>query len=229
MVEKEIPRDQTRQDLIPVLLEIQTELEDLFTILQINYREKVLSIKESNEINIKNNQNEIIGKLQLLLQKTEEISSIKTLINYREFGNIINSILSSIKKMQSHLSSNLTEFHQESYRLLKYYWAIRYVIARFELELTPEFMTEQIMFFNLPDELFEFLESLKDGPKPIEILRDVDLEVRIHKGLPLLISRGTDEITLSDLGVKFFTVHSVSDLYFYYLYDFEEEVLNSNP
>ena len=82
------------------------------------------------------------------------------------------------------------------------------------------------MFFNLPDDLFEFLETLKEAPLPVNILAEVDLKIRIQKGLPLMISRGVDEIELSDLGKKFFKVHSISEIYFYYLYDFEDEVLN---
>ena len=148
------------------------------------------------------------------------------MINYREFGEIINSTIPLIKSLLSLQGTNISQFHRESYRLLKYFWAIRYVIARFELESIPQYITNQVIFFNLPDVLFEFLEMLKEGAQPVEILADVGLAVRIHKGLPLMISRGVDEITLSDLGKSFFKVHSISEYYFYYLYDFEEEVLS---
>ncbi len=226
MTEPEI-KDPTCQELIPLLQEIQTDLEELFSLLQINYQEKVTSIKEINSAigatQIEKT-NELIKKI---LTNTTEIFSIKTLINYREFGDILNSTIPLIKSLLSLRGSNISQFQREGYRLLKYFWALRYVIARFELESIPQYISNQILFFNLPDVLFEFFETLKDRPQPVEILAEVDLKVRLHKGLPLMISRGVDEIALSDLGKNFFRVHSISELYFYYLYDFEEEVLNS--
>lgn len=149
-------------------------------------------------------------------------------MNYREFGDIIINTISLLESLQSLLTSNIPDFYRECHRLLKYYWAIRYVIARFELESIPLYFQNQIMFFNLPDALFDFLETLKEGPQPVEVLRDVDLEVRIHKGLPIMITRSPDEISLSVLGERFFNVHSISELYCFYLYEFEEDILDPN-
>jgi len=224
--EHEKATDPTCQELIPVLEEIQANLEEFFLFFEINCQERVTSIENINDLNVKAKNQKGMELINKILSSTNEISSIKMLINYREFGEIINSTIPLIKSLLSLQGTNISQFHRESYRLLKYFWAIRYVIARFELESIPQYIKNQVIFFNLPDVLFEFFETLKEGPQLVEILAEVDLAVRIHKGLPLMISRGVDEITLSDLGKKLFKVHSISEYYFYYLYDFEEEVLS---
>ena len=211
------------KESVTYLQSIQGDLEALFSQLSIDYKIKLEAIKESIESNITQDNTEVLELLNKICEATEEISSNPTYVNYREFGEIITEALLLLKSLQSLLASNLPEFHQASYRLLKYYWAIRYVIARFELESIPEFYSNQLLFFNFPDVVFDFIEKLKEGPQPVEILAEVDLDIRLHKGLPLLLSRSPDEITLSLLGEKFFKVHSISDFYFYYLYDFGEE------
>ena len=220
------PIEQACQEILPTLQAIQADLEEFFPLVHIHFKEKLEALENTPTTELQNKNEQILKLLNKIHAATKEISQIKTFMNYREFGDIIINTISLLESLQSLLTSNITDFYRECHRLLKYYWAIRYVIARFELESIPLYFQNQIMFFNLPDALFDFLETLKEGPQPVEVLRDVDLEVRIHKGLPIMITRSPDEISLSVLGERFFNVHSISELYCFYLYEFEEDILD---
>ncbi|NVM53331.1 MAG: hypothetical protein HWN66_06470 [Candidatus Helarchaeota archaeon] len=228
MKNNENPVQQTCQEVLPSLLQMQTDLEELFSLIKINFKEKLITIDEVKTSRPKDGVEQVHQFINKVLSATEELSTINVLINYREFGDILNTTIPLFHSLLQLLSTDYPMFYRESHRLLKYYWAIRYVVARFELESIPEFIGNQIPFFNMPDMLFDFIEQLKNGPKPVEILAEVDLQVRIDKSLPLLISRGPDEIRLSVLGEKFLKVHSLSDFYCYYLYEFDE-LFNSTP
>ncbi|MHA1264037.1 MAG: hypothetical protein ACTSRS_02280 [Candidatus Helarchaeota archaeon] len=212
-------------DLIPTLKEIQCELEEFFSLIQINYKEKLTSIQFPNELGIKENLKPILTLISKISHATHHFSSINTLMNYREFGEVITRLQGILQKLPNLLHSDFEKFYRMSHYLLQYYWGIRYIIARFELESFPDYLPNQIMFFNIPDVLFEFLESLRNGSRPVEVLAEIALEIRTHKTLPLLLNRGVDEISLSDLGKQFFEVYEISDFFFYYFYDFPEDVL----
>lgn len=211
-------------ELIPRLLQLQSDFEKFFLMIDISYETIIIEITKPDNLKLPDRIIEIKSLLMHLNQATHEIASINLLMNYREFGSIVVDTIPLLERLIQLLPHNFPAFYQDSHPLLKYYWGIRYLIARFELESIPEYYCNQALFFNIPDNVFTFLEGLKDGPQPVTVLADVDLEVRIHKSLPLFLSRTPDEITLSPLGEKYFTVHAISEFYFYYLYDFGENL-----
>ncbi len=209
------------------LLNLEDILKDLFTLLGIEYETQIASIKnipnEIEPIQIK----KLSQLLKLILEETRELQSKKFFMDYMEFGEIIRTSIPILNLLIDLLGSNYSQFHRECYRLLKFFWGIRFVIARFELETIPEFCQNFIGFFNLPDGLFEFIDQLKDGSYPVEILAEMDLKLRVDKRLPLLLSRTPDQISLSLLGEKLLNAHRIANYYYYYLYDFEDEVMSS--
>lgn len=225
MSENNTSINQVLTDLSSFLMEIQKELEEFFTLLQINCKEKIISIKAVPIDNIKNDSEKLNNLLNTISEKTKKISSEKTLTTYMECGEILRNINPLLISLISLLSSNILEFYYESHRLLKFFWAIPFLLARFELDYFPNYRENQLFFFNIPDALFNFLQELKEGPKPVEILAEMDIELRINKLLPILLSRTPDQIALSNLGEQYLKVHAISEYYYYYLYDFEDEIL----
>ncbi len=205
---------------------MEKKLADYFIALDIPYEEKLKAIREPPVAELQHQSPKIQTLIHVIREKTQIINRIKIVRDYMEFGTVLDSILPLLESLALLLSSDPSKFYHESHYLLKYYWGIRFVRARFALEGTPEFCENQLFFFNMPDSLLEFVEELKAGPKPVEILGEVSIEVRIHKLLPLLIARGPDEIKLSPLAEKLLNAHTISDKYYYYLYDFEEEILD---
>ena len=216
--------DQEASEKFPVLKEAKIILETLFQILEINYQTKITSLAPfQNHLLIK--QAQISQLLDDILLVTEKIANEKTFIQYREIGTIFEEIPTLLSSLQALFPGNLAEFYRTSHRLLKFYWAIHFFLARFELESIPAYWENQVLFFNFPDALFSFLQELPAGPQPIEILREIDLEIRLDRRLSLLLSRSPDYISLSPLGEKLLEVHSISEMYYYYLYEFEEDVV----
>ncbi|MFX1298161.1 MAG: hypothetical protein ACFFD2_25325, partial [Promethearchaeota archaeon] len=210
-----------------ILLEIQKDLEAFFTLVKINFEVQLTSIDDIPVERIKTHSKEISQLLQSITQKTEYIKSERIFADYMEFGDIVENILPILKSTFSLLSSNISKLYKESHRLLKYYWGIRFIMARYTLDHTPEYCENLILFFNMPDIVFEFIQELKPGPQPIELLAEIDLALRVDKRLPLICTRTPDHIALSHLGKRLLEVHSLSGFYYYYLYDFEEEVLDT--
>ena len=210
----------------PLLKEALVALPVFLKELGITYETKIVSLSPPpNQLLARIDQIRLL--LQDILSTAQKIAQEPLFTHYREFGDIIEDTLVLLPSLQDLISTDLTKFHPESHRLLKYYWGIRFFIARSELESDPEYRANQVPLFNLSDALFEFMETLQAGPQPIEILRDVDLEVRLDRCLSFLLSRSPDHIDLSPLGKKLLEVHAVSELYYYYLYEFEEDILSS--
>ncbi|MHA1651308.1 MAG: hypothetical protein ACTSYB_14040 [Candidatus Helarchaeota archaeon] len=206
------------------LIEIQKDLETCFDLIGINYKDQLETIKSSSLDTKKFRLKKI--KL-LLLNLSNKLKNINTsFLTYMEFGMIVKEIIPLIETLLSFLPSNLSQLYLESHRLLKLYWGIRFVLARFALEKCPEFYKNQIQFFNLPDTLFTFIEKLKKQPLPIRILTELDSKLQHDERFPLLIDKTKNHIVLSPLGEKLLTAHTIANYYYYYLYDFEEDVLD---
>ena len=218
-----------RQEDLMLLQEIQTNLERLFILLDIPYQEQIKKLQNPPLETLHEKTAEIGGIIPTLLAETQQICSIKPFTDYMAFEKIINDAIQLLQLLISLQSSDLPKFYLRSHKLVILYWGIEYYVAKYELDQTPEFCENTLLFFNMPDSVFEFILQLKQGPKPVEILAEVDLQLRIDKRLPLLLSRTPDHISLSPLGEKFVQVHEISHIFFYYLYDFEEDVLGIEP
>jgi len=219
------PCNQEPHKMFPLLMEASGVLETFFQILGIKYQTKI-SLLPSPQCNIVLNQkNQIRRFLRDILSFTQKITKEKEFMQYREIGTILEEILTLLPSLHGLLSQNFTEFYWKSHYFLKYYWAIHFFLARYELESNPTYYENQALFFNFSDTLFAFIEKLQACQQPIDILGEIDLEVRLDRRLPLLLTRTPDYISLSPLGQLLLKVHSISEMYYYYLYDFEEDVL----
>lgn len=218
------PPDSQNLEQFPLLKEALGTLTVFFQELGIKYETKIVSLSPPPEP-LHTRTDQIRPLLCDILSTAEKIAQEPLFVHYMECGTILEDTLAILSSLQGLISTDLARFHHENHRLLKYYWAIRFFIVRSELESNPEYCANQVPLFNLPDALFEFMEVLQAGPQPIEILREVDLEVRLDERLSFLLSRSPDEIYLSPLGKQLLNVHSVSEFYYYYLYEFEEDVL----
>jgi hypothetical protein len=209
----------------PLLKEALVTLPVFLKELGLPYETKIASIPPPpSQLLARIDQTRLL--LRDILATAKKIAQEPVFTHYREFGAIIEDTLVLLPSLQELISTDPVQFHRESHRLLKYYWGIRFFIVRSELEADPEYRANQIPLFSLSDAVFEFMETLQAGPQPIEILCDVDLEVRLDRRLSFLLSRSPDHIDLSPLGKKLLEVHAVSELYYYYLYEFEEDILS---
>ncbi|MDD1779519.1 MAG: hypothetical protein LUQ65_15255 [Candidatus Helarchaeota archaeon] len=218
------PPDLQNSEKFPFLQEALGALPVFFEEVDIKYETKITSLSPPPE-HLHTKIAQIQAYLRDILSTAKKIAQEPVFTQYREFGSIIEDTLAILSSLQELISTNIAKFHHESHRLLKYYWGIRFFIVRSELEANPEYCANQVPLFNLSDALFEFMEVLQAGPQPIEILREVDLEVRLDGRLSFLLSRSPDAIDLSPLGKQLLKVHSISEFYYYYLYEFEEDVL----
>ena len=221
-----ISTNQENSKKFPLLKEAQLVLEKFFQMLGINYQTKITSLT-SLQANVLSKKEQIQRLLDNLQSLTKKIVKEKVFMQYREVGTIVEETLPLIPSIQALFPDDLAEFYRTSHCLLKYYWAIRFFLARFELESNPAYWNNQVLFFNFSDALFSFLQELQAGPQPVEILSEVDLEIRLDKCLSMLLLRSPDYISLSPLGKTLLDVHSISEIYYYYLYEFEEDVLQS--
>ncbi len=213
------------QEDLTRLQEIQLNLERVFTLLDIPYQEQIAKLENPPLETMHTKTAEIERILSTVLSKTQQVCSVKPFTDYMAFEKIINDAIQLLQLLISLKSSNPAEFYSRSHQLLILYWGIEYYVKKYELDQTPEFRENTLLFFNMPDYVFEFIQQLKQGPKPVEFLAEVELQLRIDKRLPILLLRTPDHISLSPLGQKFIQVHEISHIFFYYLYDFEEEVL----
>lgn len=220
------PLDLDHCEKFPFLKEVLVALPSFFRELGIEYETKIASLSPPPG-HLRTRTDQIHPLLHALLSTAKNLAQEPVFVHYRELDTIIEDTLALLPSLQELLPTNLVKFHQDSHRLLKYYWGIRFFIVRSELESDPEYRANQVPLFNLSDALFEFMETLHAGPQPIEILCDVDLEVRLDRSLSFLLSRSPDHIDLSPLGKKLLEVHAVSEFYYYYLYEFEEDILDS--
>lgn len=221
------PPDIDLCEKFPFLKQPLVVLRSFFRELGINYETKITSLNPpSDQLGTKIDQ--IRPLLHDLLSSTKNLTRESAFVHYRELDTIIENTLTLLPLLQELLPTNLAKFYRESHRLLKYYWGIRFFIVRSELESDPDYRENQIPLFSLSDAVFEFMQTLQAGPQPIEILCDVDLEVRLDRRLSFLLSRSPDHIELSALGKKLLEVHAVSEFYYYYLYEFEEDILGSS-
>lgn len=219
-----LPPNSPNCEQFPLLGEALIALLALLKELGIPYETKIASIPPPpDQFLAKKDQIRLL--LQDILATAKKIAQELLFTRYREFGVIIEDTLGLVPSLSELISTNSVRFHRESHRLLKYYWGIRFFLVRSDLESDPEYCANQISLFSLSDAVFEFMETLQAGPQPIEILCEVDLEVRLDRHLSFLLSRSPDHIALSPLGKKLLEVHAVSELYYYYLYEFEEDVL----
>ncbi|MHA1276405.1 MAG: hypothetical protein ACTSQI_15290 [Candidatus Helarchaeota archaeon] len=223
--EKNIPACPSQEDL-SLLIEIQEGLRHFFELQDINYQAKLDHLPHVPGERIKSNYRKITQLLRSIETKIQQICSSMPLTDYLTFEKIINKARQFIHQLLTLQSTDLAEFYKISHWFLVFYWGIEYYIKKNELDQIASFRDNSVLFFNMPDSVFEFILQLKEGPQPVEILAEVDLELRLDKRIPLLLSRTPDQIMLSPLGLKFLEVHEVAQIFFYYLYDFEEEVLD---
>jgi hypothetical protein len=222
-IKSEKPIDQLD---FPLLLAIQKDLETYFTILEINYKIQLTSINEVPAETIKSKINDLKILLETVLQKTTEVSTINFFSSYMEFGNTLKQSITHLDSLLKLLFSNISDFYLQSHYLVPLFWGVQFMIARYELEQLPDYCENHLLFFNFPDELFEFIEYLKEGPQPVEILAQMNLHLRVDKRLPLLLSRTPDHIALSPLGEKLLNAHTITNTFYYYVYDFKEAIMD---
>jgi len=195
------PPDPQKCEKFPLLKEALVALPAFFQALGIRHEIKIVSLSQPPD-ELFTGMDQIRPLLRSILFTTKKIAQEPIFVHFMEFGAIIEDTLALLSSLLEFIPPNFAKFHRESHRLLKYYWAIQFFIVRSELESNPDYCANQVPLFNIPDALFEFLEVLQAGPQPIEILRDVDLEVRLDGRLSLLLSRSPDYIDLSPLGKK---------------------------